>query len=144
MKVFDETLGRAIFEMHEVRSEIRSRQAAGHGVSDNKHGQFESLIAEVIDELRPHVVGGDVPELATLWDKYNVEYITRFDARTQIREETTLDEDYGIKQTNQEVEVTRIDMHMLMKVSQLLDRIAKELGLMPDTEQASRTGGKIS
>jgi len=143
MKVYDETLARAIFEMHELRSDIRSHLAAGKGIPDSKHGEFESVIAEVIDELRPHVVGGDVSELAALWEKYNVEYIARFDARTTVREETTTG-GYGITQTNQEVEISRVDMQVLMKVSQLLDRIAKELGLMPDTDKASRSGGKIS
>jgi len=143
MKVFDETLERAFFEMHEIRSDIRSHSAAGQGVEDRKHGRFEAVLAEVIDELRPHVLGGDAPELAKLWQEFNVELVSNFEART-ITQTKTKGEDFGANKKVEKKTVQRIELDSLMRISQLLDRIAKELGLMPDTASGNRPGGKLS
>ena len=142
MRVYDETLERSVFQMHEVRAQIRSNLAAGEAVDPGTHGDFEAAIAEVIDELRPHVVGGDYPEMAKLWEKRNVDLIADFELRTYTRKKDGKNA-YGIAKSEEVREIQRINLNVLLRVSQLLDRIAKELGLMPETTASGRSTGRV-
>jgi len=143
MKIYDETLALSIYEMHDVRSDIRTMLSIPEPIDGETHGEFESAIADVIDEIRPHVVGGDVPELAKLWQQYNIEYIAEFESRTMRRKKSSKNQ-YGIPQNSEVREIRRFDMRTLLSVSQLLDRIAKQLGLMPETKRGGRTSGRLS
>lgn len=142
MRIYDETLSRAILHMHETRTEIRSQLADSQDVAGPLHGEFEAAIAEVIDELRPHVIGGDYPEMAKLWEKHNVDLIADFELRTYVREKEGKNA-FGIPDSEQVREIQRVDMGVLLRVSQLLDQMAKELGLMPETTASGRSTGSL-
>jgi len=75
--------------------------------------------------------------------EFNVELVSNFQART-VTNTKKIGEDFGANKKVEEKTVQRINLDSLMRISQLLDRIAKELGLMPDTASGSRPGGKIS
>ena len=143
MRVFDDTLQAAYFQMHELRNEIQATMAVPEPVDPETHADFESTLAQVINEVRPHVVGGDSHELRKLWQEQRVGAVANFASRTRTYTEAGEDE-FGIHSETQELEIRRLDLSYLIRVSHVLDRISKELGLMPQTKKAGKTGGAFS
>jgi len=142
--VFRQTLANSMLDMHLIRSDIRSILAEGNAVDEQTHAEFEAAIAQSVEELRPHVIDGEVPELAKLWQQYNVEMILNFQGRTTVRKKSGCDNEYGIAVNGEVREIHRIDMPKLLAVSRLLDRISKKLGLMTDTSPAGRSSGRLT
>jgi len=141
--VFRQTLANSVFDMHLIRSDVRWILAEGNAVDEERHAEFEAAIAQSIEELRPHVLGGEVPEMAKLWREYNVEMVLDFEARTIVRKNSGVGH-YGIPVNSEVREIRRIDMRKLLAVSRLLDRICKKLGLMTDTSPGGRPSGRLS
>ena len=141
----DEVLEESLFHVHGIRSKIQSTHAAGEVVDSETHAEFEAALAQAIYEIRPHVVAGNHDELRKLWDKYNVEYVTDFESRTVVEQsDAKCDNDFGIVKKDEKRYTRRVDIQSLLAVSRLLDRISNELGLMTETSQPRRPGGRFS
>ena len=141
----DEVLEESLFHVHGIRSKIQSTHAAGEVVDSETHAEFEAALAQAIYEIRPHVVAGNHDELRKLWQKYNVEYVTDFEARTTVEQlNGKVDNDFGIPKHGERRHTQRVDIQSLIAVSRLLDRISNELGLMTETTQPRRPGGRLS
>ena len=143
LPVLNEMLGNSLFGVHALRSDIQSTLAAGEAVDPDTHAEFEAALAQAIYEIRPHVVGGPHAELRKLWSEYNVEYVIDFDARTTVEEDRSVGH-FGLQNNGQTRRIQRVDIQSLLAVSRLLDRISNELGLMTETSQPRRPGGRLS
>lgn len=143
LPILNDTLAESIYAVHKVRSDIQSTMSTGNPVDSDVHAEFEARLAQAIYEIRPYVVAGDHDELRKLWDKYNVEHVTDFESRTVVEENTSTGH-FGIQNNDPERHIQRINIQSLLDVSVLLDRIVNELGLMTETSQPRRPGGRFS
>jgi len=145
LPILNETIAESIFAVHKVRSDIQSTMSTGNAVDPDVHAEFEARLAQAIYEIRPYVVAGCHDELRKLWDKYNVEKVTDFESRTVVEQtDEKCDNDFGIVKKDEERHIQRINIQSLLDVSVLLDRIVNELGLMTETSQPRRPGGRFS
>ena len=143
MRVFDDTIQSAFYQLHEYRSEIQATLAIPEPVDPETLANFEATLAQVISEVRPHVMGGESKELQKLWHDQKVEAVADFTGRTRVWTEEGEDE-FGIYKKQTHRDIKRFNVDYLIRMSHVLDRISKELGLMPQTKKAGKTGGAFS
>jgi len=141
---FRQTLANSMLEMHFIRSDIRSMLSKGNAVDEETHAEFEAAIAQSVDELRPHVIDSDLPDIEKKWEENNVEMILDFEDRTTVRRNAGSKNNYGICDNSEVREIDRIEIRHLLDVSHLLDHICKQVGLLPETKRSERTSGRFT
>jgi len=138
---YSQSFEESIYEMHSHRTRaIRERGWSGE-VQQETLIQLENAVITVFYALRPHVLGGQHPELEALWEEHNVDTIADNHGRKQVKENEN--SAYGRVISSKDTSVEHYDLRYLLGVSAVFDQIAKRLGLAPQTSGGARPKGTI-